>query len=65
MKAQSQAAIQFSSHPLTITEKQEWKPFSNLIVAALKPPDQTNSSEQNKPGDDPADWDINWFNNYE
>jgi hypothetical protein len=65
MKDQSRAAIQFSGYPLTIAEPNK-KSKENPGLAVVKTAnDQTTSVQKSTITNDPKNWDLNWFNNYE
>jgi hypothetical protein len=65
MKDHSQVAIQYSGYPLSIADLQQ-KPKKKGELAVLKAAnDQTTSVQENKITNDPGNWDMTWFNNYE
>jgi hypothetical protein len=63
MKAQSEATIRFSGYPLRIVETKQKTARAELIVirsSAIPSP-----FTKNKVTNDPGNWDIGWFANYE
>jgi len=64
MKDQSQA-IQYSGYPLSIADFKQ-KPKKKGEMAVVKTAnDQTTSVQENIISNDPKNWDLTWFNNYE
>lgn len=63
MKTQPAVTIQFSGYPLTIVETKKATEKARLIV--IKPLPAKTFLQQNSLVDDPRNWDVGWFNNYE
>lgn len=64
MKAQSEATIQFSGYPLSIVDTKQKIKKAELIVVKPLPHLQT-PLPKNSITNDPANWDVDWFNSYE
>jgi hypothetical protein len=64
MKTQHETSIQFSGYPLSIAEPIQKNKIVELVV--VKPStDPALSPQKNSIGNDPENWDIDWFNSYE
>ena len=63
MKAQSEATIRFSGYPLTVVEKKQKNARAELIVIGSSA--YLISFTKNRVTNDPGNWDIGWFANYE
>jgi hypothetical protein len=64
MKDHSQA-IQYSGYPLSIADLKQ-KPKKKGEMAVVKTAnDQTSFVQENNISNDPKNWDLTWFNNYE
>ena len=64
MKDRSQLAIQYSGYPLSVAELKQ-KPSKPGMTVVKSVDDQTTSVQKNRITNDPVNWDVNWFNNYE
>ena len=66
MKDQSQAAIpiQYSGYPLSIADLKKQQQQTNLAVVKTAN-QQTTFVQENEITNDPNNWDLTWFNNYE
>ncbi|MFL5740477.1 MAG: hypothetical protein ACJ75B_09700 [Flavisolibacter sp.] len=65
MKDQSQAAIQFSGYPLMMVEPKLKTRQTGLTVVKPKPDQTTTSIQKNEISNDPRNWDVDWFGDYE
>jgi hypothetical protein len=63
MKAQSEATIRFSGYPLRIVDTKQKNARAELIV--IRSSAYPFSFTKNKVTNDPGNWDVNWFANYE
>ena len=65
MKDQSRAAIpiQYSGYPLSVADlkKQQISPLT--LVKTIN--QETTFVQENEITNDPGNWDLTWFNNYE
>jgi hypothetical protein len=64
MKTQHEATIQFSGYPLRIVET-DHKSKQFKLMAVKFSTDSPLSPQKNYIGNDPKNWDIDWFNSYE
>lgn len=63
MKQLSINALPFNAYQLTIVEKKA--SLSILTKIKNEKNDPTTSIQKNKTSNDPNNWDVNWFGNYE
>jgi hypothetical protein len=63
MKAQSEATIRFSGYPLRIVEAKQKNARAELIV--IRSSAVPSPLTKNKVTNDPVNWDVSWFANYE
>jgi hypothetical protein len=65
MKDQSGVAIQYSGYPLKIADLKQKPRQTNLKVIRPQIDHPTTSIQQNKISNDPQNWDLDWFQDYE
>ena len=65
MKDQSGAAIpiQYSGYPLSVADLTKQQKSALTIVKTLN--QETTFVQENEITNDPVNWDLNWFSNYE
>jgi len=63
MKAQSEATIRFSGYPLSVVETKQKNSRAELIVIQFSA--YYSLLTKNRAINDPRNWDIEWFANYE
>ena len=65
MKDQSGAAIpiQYSGYPLSVADLTKQQKPALIIVKTLN--QETTFVQENEITNDPDNWDLNWFSNYE